>query len=305
MRKFSLILAVLLLAAPAWARVDVTMEKTDTNEVTVSYNVTGEPNKVRAFALDITLDNDVNITDVNDSVSDYYTIFPGSVVISGGEITNEGTAVADPCDYPADSQPGLGSSGITIEMGALYSPPTDDSPNSPPNQGVLLKFYFETGVDCNACITQNEARGGVVLTDPDEDIADFNSPCIVLGEPECLIGGNAGPLEKSDWDAWDKPDCWCYQRQCRGDINGQKLGPYWVQMADLATFKAAYLKIDTILATIPNGICADLNHKKLGPYRVQMADLTIFKTYYLKLEHQVPVCDQAPVITGPYNFWTN
>jgi hypothetical protein len=32
----------------------------------------------------------------------------------------------------------------------------------------------------------------------------------------------------ADWVAWGKPACWCFQRQCRGDINGIKSG-FWVQ----------------------------------------------------------------------------
>jgi hypothetical protein len=104
-----------------------------------------------------------------------------------------------------------------------------------------------------------------------------------------------------------KPDCWCYQRQCRGDINGAPLGPYHVQSADLTIFKLAYFKTCAVLAGVTNGICADLNHAPLGPYRVQAADLTIFKTYYFKTG--VPCCDnnQDCVLEAgdDYAYWTN
>ena len=301
MRKVSLILAVLLLAAPAWARVDITMEQTGPNEVTVSYNVTGEPNKVRAFALDITLDNDANITDVNTSANVDYTIFPGSIGISGGEITEDGQAVADPCDYPPDTQPGLDSSGVTIEMGALYSPPVDSSPNAPPDSNVLLKFYFDA--DCNACITENEARGGVVLTDPDED-PDVNSPCIALAivGGECLV--DEGGAEFDAWEEWGKPDCWCYKYQCRGDVNNEiEYGLFRVLYNDVALLASAVAQDDAALALIPNGICADIDHgKEYSLFRVLYNDVGVVATYVA--QQGIPACDEAPLpTTGPWNFW--
>lgn len=315
MRKLSLILAVLVLTAPAWARVDITCEQTDYNEVTVSYTVTGEPNKVRAFALDITLDNDVNITDVNTSANLEYTIFPGSVSISGGEVTDEGEAVADPCDYPPDTQPGLGSSGVTIEMGALWSPPNDGADDAPPDSNVLLKFYVEAWsavTSCTVTITENEARGGVVLTNPDED-PDVNAPDFTVREPNCLVGGNAGPAEYSDWVSWNYPDCWCYKYQCRGDADGkQEYSTYWVLMVDLDALAVAIGKTDAQLALIPNGICTDFDHRnEYSTYRVLMNDLAILAEYIGGTS--IPDCDQADpsnpiypdvVYTGPYNFWT-
>ena len=318
MRKVSLILAVLLFAVPAWARVDITCVQTDTNEVTVSYSVqypAVDANKIRAFALDIILDNDANIIDVNDNVNDYYTIFPGTIVISDGEIDEDGEAVADPNDH-TDTQPGIDSNGITIEMGGLWSPANDDGPNSPPTSGVLLKFY----VSRNCCVTiaENQARGGVVLTDPEQTV-DYNAPGV--GEvpcypvvAECLIGGNADapPLnyEYAAWVSWNRPNCWCYCRQCRGDVDGIRTGPYWVAIPDLGILYGAYSKVDAILATVPNGICADFDHKKTGPYRVALSDLAIAYTYYRQLQAFVPPCNQTDaakgyptLYTGPYNFW--
>jgi hypothetical protein len=79
----------------------------------------------------------------------------------------------------------------------------------------------------------------------------------------------------------------------------------WVQGADLTKFREAFLLSDAALAGVVDGICADLDHKRILMKRVQGADLTIFRTYFLQADASVPLCDQAPVITGPYNFWTN
>jgi hypothetical protein len=123
-------------------------------------------------------------------------------------------------------------------------------------------------------------------------------------EVECLIGGVAHANEHADWVAWSRPDCWCYARQCRGDINGKKTLVYWVQLLDLQLLSTAYYKTDAELALVPGGICSDVNHKKTLVYRVQLLDLQELTNYYNKPEEQVPVCDQEPITTGPYNFWT-
>ncbi len=122
---------------------------------------------------------------------------------------------------------------------------------------------------------------------------------------DCLIGGNAGPKEPNDWKEWRYPSCWCYEYQCRGDINGKKTTLWRVQSADLTLFRAAFFQKDPELAAIPNGICADLNHIKTTLWRVQSADLTIFRTYFFVKDPGVPSCDQEPIYTGPYNFWTS
>jgi hypothetical protein len=125
---------------------------------------------------------------------------------------------------------------------------------------------------------------------------------MLFTDPECLIGGNAGPLEYSDWVAWGKPDCWCYKRQCRGDIDGILTGPFWVAIPDLNIFRNCFNVIDTLLP--PGCICADLDHIKTGPFRIAIPDLFIFRTYFNQFEALVPICDQPLIYTGPYNFWT-
>jgi len=133
--------------------------------------------------------------------------------------------------------------------------------------------------------------------------ADVNyTGCLIQGPLDCLV--NDGSSEWNDWVAWSKPSCWCYQRQCRGDSDGIKTGPFWVAIPDLNLFKLSFNKTDVVLATVTNGICCDFDHLKTGPFRVAIPDLNIFKTYFNKPELSVPSCDASPVITGPYNFWT-
>ena len=319
MRKISLILVMFMLTAPALADVIITVDQNDTDAD--SFNVTYEVDdgeRVRAIALDIIAHNDVNIVDVNDFhagessqwTAKGYGIFPSNFASEidpedpDEDWDNSGyTPLGNEADYPDDTLEGLDTNGITVEMGSLYV----DEVNKPDTSGLLMEIVLDPNhhEECNKIsLALNLIRGGIVLEDgnspPPEDIILVDW---IRDVEECLIGGNAHAGEYNDWanPLWNKPDCWCYCRQCRGDINGKKLGLFWVQSADLAIFRSAFFKNDAALAAIPDGICADLNHKKLGLFRVQAADLTIFRTYFFKTV--VPKCDATPVITGPFNFW--
>ena len=175
MKKLGLVAAVLMVvAAPVWASVSITCTQVPgTKMVTVSYEVVGypttEPNKVRGFALDITVNSEAKIIDVN-TLNAKYNIYPGSIVITGNQITDYGSPVAnpyDPCTLPGQTQLGLNSGGITIEMGSLYYPTGDNSPNAPPLTGTLLRFKVDK--DCHVTVTENTVRGGVVMTNPNVD----------------------------------------------------------------------------------------------------------------------------------------
>ncbi|MHC4642535.1 MAG: DUF7901 domain-containing protein [Planctomycetota bacterium] len=124
---------------------------------------------------------------------------------------------------------------------------------------------------------------------------------MLFTEPDCL---NRHAVGYNDWLAWGSPDCWCYQKQCRGDINGKLFLGKPVTLADLNTFKLAFNQPDPNVMAITDGICADLNHRPFLGKRVTLADLTIFKTYFNVIDALVPKCDLVPIYSGPYNYWT-
>jgi hypothetical protein len=185
MKNIMLVLAVCLLAAPALAAVTIECNQVDVNTVEVSYDAAGEPNLVRAVALDITVDNGQTITGVNDIDPNYY-IHPGSFSYDAGTGEVSGSLVCDP-GYP-ETLPGLDSNGITIEMGSLYV----GAPNAPADQGVL--FTFTVSGDCNVSVAENAIRGGAVMENPDA------TPTVNL------IGCQVGP--------------WAVGCQCWGDVSG-------------------------------------------------------------------------------------
>lgn len=176
MKKLSMVLAALLFASPAMAVVHITVE-TSGKTATIKYATDGE--KVRAFALDITADQGV-IQGISDFVSgestaqkpgygifpasfrNYITVDPGTGEVAKWDI-NQYTPLADPCDPGALG--GLGTNGITVEMGALYYPTDDSSPNAPLNQGTLFKLTLSEAASLT--VKLNEVRGGIVLTNPD------------------------------------------------------------------------------------------------------------------------------------------
>ena len=204
MRKIIIALAIVMLAAPAMAGNQVDITCTDVNGiVTVSYDTTGgDPNLVRAFGLDITVDAGKisGLWDVNPK----YNIHPGSIDINDatGAIDNAGSAVCDPCQYPGVTQPGLGTQGITVEMASLYV----GAPNAPADQGVLFKLGLCW--TCNITISENTARGGVVMED--------NAPVTVIAP------GNGAAV----YAVTVGPNCKDYPFFQMGDLAGDPRPPF-------------------------------------------------------------------------------
>jgi hypothetical protein len=201
MRKIVTILAVLLLASPAMAAVTVSVADNADLTGTISYNDTGDPCYVRAFALDITVDGGAVITGVTAAMSGDcnatdkgYGIFPGSFA---RYVVAADPNWADPCysplgypdDLPGDTQGGLGTSGITVEMGSLYV-----DGNAPPSSGVLCTVTVSE--TCNMTVVANAGRAGVVLEDASAIAPDLSGatgvevPCEQAGCLTC----------QGDWD---------------------------------------------------------------------------------------------------------
>lgn len=238
MKKIILIMAVFMLAAPALARVDITCEQIDdTNEVVVYYDAEPEgavePNLIRAFALDITLDTDANIVDVDDEVNPYYWVFPGSYP--------DGTARCDWEEY--DGTKGEEPNQMTTEQGSLYSPDDEEGHTTPPGMsGDLFTFLIDASSGTHhVTIAQNTIRGGVVSErivavpayEPDVNC----TPCTVTLPPEDCFSGTEG--EFAEWEAWGKPESWCYSCWRCGDVSGDSLLSFGDVMQVFNDFKNA------------------------------------------------------------------
>jgi hypothetical protein len=268
MRKLCFMLASLLLTAPVFAGVTVSCEQVpDTNQILVKY--VSDANLPRAFGLDITVDSGATIgTIVSGSTSSYFWVYPGTIDINDitGDIDNPGTPVA-PSDDPC-ALGGLGTSGMTIEMGSLYDPCDAQHPTGPSTTENLLKFTVSS--DCNITIAGNSARGNVVLENTDEADATYTG---------CAFVGDCFPSSDPKYGQWvtqHKPKSWCCDAQWLGDATGDGK----CNVLDLYAVKRAY---GTTFATGPWGTgngayncAADFNHTG----NVNVLDLYVVKNHY-------------------------
>lgn len=193
MKKMILLLAIMLMASPALAAVNITVTDAGDNSgwATIAY-AEGETDFVRAFALDITA-TDANIVEI-DSVSADYWVFPGTIDINDeGLVEDQGSPVA-PSSYPG-TLGGLDTNGITIEMGALFEAGVEPEPGA---TGTLLRIRVDKTSE--VCVAENSIRGGVVMKDPSAD-PTVNVECqtVTVGPGGCVCKGDvSGPMGVPD-----------------------------------------------------------------------------------------------------------
>ena len=220
MKKFALVLIVLMLAAPVMATVTITATESPANTWTVSFT-SDEVNDVRAFALDVSVDSSATITSVtpvkigeSNSVSLGYGIFPSTIYIDGdGNVVDYNTPVT-PLGAP-DACDGLNTGAVTVELGSLYED------GNVPVPGDL--FTFTVSGSCAVTMSENARRGGVVMENPDESVdVSFGSgppPCFQAG----MVDGCGYTILAADvtvWEGLGSPSSWCDKCHCAGDMNG-------------------------------------------------------------------------------------
>ena len=141
-------LVIILPASASTATVFLTCTDLGDGVVELSYDASEESVPVIGFSLDIRVSKGLIL--LVDNISSVYWVTPGKIII-------------DECGHPPINSPvsdgGLGTSGMTIEMGALYMPRV----NPPPPTGIL--FTFMVSEQCDISVSENEIRGGVILED--------------------------------------------------------------------------------------------------------------------------------------------
>ena len=188
MKRMIVLFAVLLMAAPAMAAVLIDAVHEGAGVVAISFNNDEATGKVRAMALDITVDSGALIVDIND-INTEYPIHPGSIEIEYGDpylsgdgsIVDYGSAVCDSF-YPGTEE-GLDSNGVTLEMASLYV----GEVNAPDQSGIICRVTVDT--DCTLKVRENVIRGGIVMEGPGA-ASDPNTPVtesVIIG---CLCVGN-------------------------------------------------------------------------------------------------------------------
>jgi hypothetical protein len=243
MKKLIVLLTVMLLAGTSMAAVSITATPNcDGSDRWVDISFVADVN-VSGFGLDITV-SDGNIVDVANFFTGEgagYGIFPGSF--------NANINPADPNWDDPDYSPvasgngalgGLGTGGVTVELGALY----DGDANQPAQSGLLLSVLCDS--DCTISVAANTTRcgdgAGAVLEDASAvaiDVTGATDVAVSCGPEDCLVVGQTigGDLiTQAMYDLWvtnGKPDSWCYDCFGYGDTNGDCLLTYAIDINKL------------------------------------------------------------------------
>ncbi len=175
MKNLFLLMNLFLLVPSVRADVRVFIQATN-GLAYINYECTaGEV--VRAFALDVTVDRGqiLGITSyfrgLSTATAQGYGIFPASfrdhIAVSSGTNANWNASGYSPlavaADNPDGTLPGLNSSGVTLELGAIWDPTIAAA--IPPASGTLCALQIsETG---NVNLAANLSRGGIVAAPRD------------------------------------------------------------------------------------------------------------------------------------------
>jgi hypothetical protein len=163
--------------------------------------------------------------------------------------------------------------------------------SEPLTDGINMLTF---GVPSDANLGQTYARfrfstagglgySGVTADGEVEDYAVQITDCMKTTHPDY-----------DDWVSVGKPACWCYRKQCRGDIDGLREGPFPVSLNDLIIMRPCFNQV-----ALPAGCeCADLDHAQEGPFRVSLNDLNTIRPQFSQMV--IPECDGTHI-----NFWTN
>lgn len=189
MRTILVLFAVLTFIVPAQAVV-ITCVSESGGAVRIDYDASDETVLPIAFALDVSVDGGAVITRVYDykvgdsnAASPGFGIFPWSMQLDGtGKIINWGTP--DVNSAGAGTQPGLGTSGVTLEMASRYKSAAD----APHVKGTLCRILVDTrgASTVNVKVAPNINGGGVVL----ENAADAKFSSV-----GCILGSSAPPSQ--------------------------------------------------------------------------------------------------------------
>ena len=299
MKKILASLLVLALCAPAMAATISIVEGTgaDAGKAIVTIDSTGDTVNMVGLGLDVDTTADVTAVEI---VTPDFNIYPDAAYseeLGDGYVYGEGTPVAAKL-VAGEIALATSPQSFALSFGNLNG---IDVAGATGADTVVVKLTLAATGDVTVC--ENATRGGIVAVDGTAlDAACAGPVTINVGPGECF--SSAAGQKYTDWVAWGKPDCWCFKKQCNGDINGSSFIGKPVTTADLNTFKATFNQIDSVVQGVAGGICADLNHAAFIGKRVTTADLNTFKTYFNVAEASVPLC---PLTTagGDIVFYTN
>ena len=303
--KIVMILAVLLMAAPAMAAVNFVAEDAGSGQLKISYTCDdGEEPRGVALKVTITGNGEIQNGDLGDGLvsidAAYNTYIDWANSNPVAYAVGDGHPFADPTGAGAVTFP---ASEFSVCMGVL-----DETGNQLPGPGTsanLITIQLQGSgtvgvvVDADYSRAPDGGEGGGAVGSVLATNLPLTSVDVVLGD-ECVKDtapfydawlGSAGTGIHNGGN-WSKPDCWCYERNCRGEADGctEFFGFYWVFTEDLQIMKDGYGLTDNLLDDTL--ICGNFDHlwEFFDFYAVFTLDFAELKLYYGLMEGSVPVC---------------
>lgn len=221
MKKLIFVLALLLIATPASAKITFEFEASEEpwmdeedpnfsfNEGYVFYDANGESGLVRAFALKLTLDDPNAFIDWiwrEGRTGDQYWVSPSNTSVSEGEVDGGGLIAEDDSDLGGEE----GLAFAIIEAASLYA----EDENSPDVNGGFFGISVGGDAGSEVCITLTgePLRGGGAIKEDVSPAAiqQLGEWCLdlpLLSDLEC---NGVLTMEQLDaWYGWGEPDNWC------------------------------------------------------------------------------------------------
>jgi len=255
MKKLIFVLALLLMAAPAMAAIELNFEEFGGwvdddpnfgwNEGMLIYDTNGE-NIPRAFAIEVTLDTEDPNFEIDwiwreDEGGDRYWVTPTHIEIEDGEVLEWGPPWGE-----------LEGDYAVIEMASLYA----EGEDPPPSESGLVGISVRGPAGETVCLEFNvePIRGGVIDEDLNPLEIDPNYPiCLTMAAPDPLAG-----------------TCWDNENECAGQNLGDANCDSFINFTDLGLLKAA---IFSNPSSANWNACADFDHNCF----VNFTDLGILK----------------------------
>jgi hypothetical protein len=287
MKKLLTLIAVFALAAIPAVSQAVTLTVTDNGSGSVTIGYTGASEGVVGVSMLVTLSSgDAVLALPTDAVStgdfdahiDHWNSNPGPVTLPDGNPVGDATAAG---------LPGVSATSFAISTGRLGTAGT--------TSGDIATLQL-TGTTCTTVTLSADtaARGGIVgASGATLTVASYGSvETCPVPPPECMKATHA---DYATWVGYGSPDCWCYAKQCKGDIDGKA---QFGGAADIYTDDTDILvpAFGTLATTSP-GVCADVNHGTQfgGAVNVYTDDLDILLPNF---GAAVSDCDATD-----FNFW--
>ena len=233
MKKLICLLAVMFMAAPVLADMNIVGEDLGSGQLKLSYYTDGgeEP---RGVAIKLSMSNNATIEGAVDVLSvnplfntniDYAYEDPCSYNIGDGH------PLADP-DNPGVPDFGTGISVVTVCMGVLdpcgnQAPAGGGGTAEDPCDLITLQLYdpCEAGstvvtVSADELRSTTGAVGSTIVVQyPGGVTVTFFTPCFPQDHPDYAQWQLMGELHGWKWGANSGPLCWCNPRQCHGDAD--------------------------------------------------------------------------------------